>query len=46
MEKNNKIDDLTEKERKAWEEKLKYMEGDTMNSHKITTIKQGRGWIF
>jgi hypothetical protein len=41
-----KIDDLSKEEKKKWEEKMRYLEGDTSNRNALDKIKQGRGWIF
>ena len=37
---------MNEKEIKAWEEKMRYLEGDNKNADAANQINQGRGWIF
>lgn len=46
MKINPKLKNLTEEEREAWEEKMRYLEGDNTKTHALEKIKQGRGWIF
>jgi hypothetical protein len=41
-----KFKNMTEEQIEAWEEKMKYLEGDSKNGHATGQIIQGRGWIF
>lgn len=41
-----KFNDMTEEEIEAWEEKMKYLEGDNKNKNATKQIRDGRGWIF
>lgn len=41
-----KLKEMSEEELEAWEEKLRFLEGDNKNKNAALLIKQGRGWIF
>ena len=41
-----KLKEMSEEELEAWEEKLRFLEGDNQNKNAALLIKQGRGWIF
>lgn len=41
-----KLENMSEEQLKAWQEKLNELSTESINTHKTTTIKQGRGWIF
>tara|TARA_R110000796_G_scaffold252137_1_gene385291 strand:- start:1510 stop:1659 length:150 start_codon:yes stop_codon:yes gene_type:complete len=41
-----KFKNMTPDEIEAWEEKMKYLEGDNKNTHATNQIRAGRGWIF
>lgn len=43
---NPKIKELNEKEREAWEEKMRELQSNLANNHITQQINQGRGWIF
>jgi len=40
-----KFKNMTEEEKKAWEEKLNSFSGPSQ-THMTQTINQGKGWIF
>ena len=37
---------MTEDEIKAWEEKMRFLEGDNINKDASNQINLGRGWMF
>jgi len=41
-----KLKNMTKEQREAWEEKMKYLEGDNINKDITTKINQGKGWLF
>jgi hypothetical protein len=41
-----KIKDMTEDELKAWKDKLKRMEFESISKDAYNKISGGRGWIF
>jgi|DEB0MinimDraft_12_1074336.scaffolds.fasta_scaffold00101_5 hypothetical protein len=41
-----KFKDMTEEQIEAWEERMKYLEGDNTNKNATGQINMGRGWIF
>ena len=41
-----KINNMTKKELKAWEDKLKRMEFEAINKDTYNKVHGGRGWIF
>jgi len=46
MKRQPNINDMTEKKRKEWEQKLQEMESDNTKKDAFNKIKGGRGWIF
>ena len=44
--KQPKFSDMTEEEREAWEEKMRFLEGDSKNTYATQLIRGARGWIF
>lgn len=41
-----KLDQMTEKEREAWDKKIKEMEFDALRRDMYNKVSGGRGWIF
>ena len=41
-----KLRNLTKEELEEWEKEFNRLNIDNENTHKVKTIKQGRGWIF
>ena len=48
MDKNKipNMKNMSEEEKKAWNEKIQSFYGDSSKTHMVKTVNQYRGWIF
>ena len=41
-----KFKNMTEKQLKEWEEKMRFLEGNNINRDCSNQVSQGRGWMY